>query len=166
MNIRIAERTDLPEIVSILNEAISYKKYNAHLSPVTIEERYEWFEDHKSNTYPIYIAEKKRNIVGWCCLSAYRPGREALITTAEISFYVLKEKQGQGIASEMVKRIIKDCKKLEIKNVFAIVLAGNDASIELLKKMGFRKWGFMPRVVVIGGKEIGQYYFGKRIYDK
>jgi L-amino acid N-acyltransferase YncA len=49
---------------------------------------------------------------------------------------------------------VATCLALQIKHLFAIVLEDNQASIRLLEKMGFEKWGYLPRVADFDGKEV------------
>ena len=44
--IRIATDTDLPAIVEIYNEAVAERFATADLTPVTLERREQWFEEH------------------------------------------------------------------------------------------------------------------------
>ena len=61
--------------------------------------------------------------------------------------------------------IIEKSPEYGFKNLFAILLERNIASIKLLEKMGFEKWAFLPKVANFNGIECGQFYYGKRIYD-
>ena len=75
MSIRTAVVEDLEKIVSIHNQAIRQGKTIANLHELTVHERMHWFEQHSFSAYPIWVAELVGEIVGWCCLSPYRPGR-------------------------------------------------------------------------------------------
>jgi L-amino acid N-acyltransferase YncA len=162
---RIAHIDDLPIIVEIYNQAITSKISTADITPISVEDRAEWFSEHIPNRHPIFIAEKDNNIMGWCSLSAYRPGRGALRYTAEISYYISGTYKRQGVATELINHAIRACPELGIKNLIAIVLERNEASIQLLNKLGFKKWGYLPRVADIENEEIGHYYYGKRVWD-
>ena len=89
MNIRIAQAADLSRIVEIYNQAIPSMRSTADLSPLKAEDRMAWFAEHSPAKYPIFVAEIDGEVVGWCSLSAYRPGRMALRFTAEVSCYIL-----------------------------------------------------------------------------
>jgi phosphinothricin acetyltransferase len=162
-SIRIARREDLPGIVAIYNQAIPSRRSTADLTPVTVEERAAWFEQHEPDRHPIFIAELDGRLAGWCSLSAYRPGRMALRFTAEISYYVDNDFQRRGAGSALMQHALQACPALGIKNVFAILLDRNEGSRRLLEKHGFRQWGYLPRVADLDGEECGQYYYGLRI---
>jgi phosphinothricin acetyltransferase len=165
MIIRLAQIDDLPVIVEIYNQSIPSKSSTADTQPVRVEDRMTWFQEHKPDQHPILIAEIEGQVAGWCSVSAYRPGRQALRFTAEISYYIAPAYQRQGIASALIKHAVESCPALQIKNLFAIVLERNTASHRLLEKMDFEQWGFLPRVADFDGEETGHVYYGKRVWD-
>jgi len=64
MNIRLAKLEDLEIMVEIYNQAISASEKTADITPVSIESRKKWFEEHPADKYPILAAEKGGSIVG------------------------------------------------------------------------------------------------------
>jgi L-amino acid N-acyltransferase YncA len=165
MNIRIAQPCDLACIVEIYNQAVFSRRSTADLSPLQPEDREAWFAEHSPAKYPIFVAEIDGHVIGWCSLSAYRPGRMALRFTAEISCYVDQNFQHQGIGKTLLNHAMAACPSLEIKNVFGIVLEKNTASRRMMDRLGFAQWGCMPRVAEFDGEECGHLYFGKRVWD-
>jgi L-amino acid N-acyltransferase YncA len=165
IHLRLAELADLPSIVAIYNQAVPSHQSTANTTPYTVEARKAWFIDHEPGQHPIFIATVNNNVVGWCSLSYYRPGRMALRFTAEISYYVDSFHQGQGVGSSLVQQALQVCPSLGIKNVVAVVIDRNEGSRRLLEKMGFQQWGFLPRVLDFDGQECGEYYYGKRVTE-
>jgi phosphinothricin acetyltransferase len=165
MHIRIAELADLPAIVSIYNQAVLTHQSTANITPVTVEGRKAWFQEHEAHKYPIFVAEFEGQVVGWCSLSVYRPGRSALRFTAEISCYIDSGSQRHGVGRELVNHAIEASPSLGIKNLIAVLIDRNDASRKLLEKLGFQQWGYLPRVLDFDGQECGEYYYGMRISE-
>jgi phosphinothricin acetyltransferase len=163
MNIRTAKREDLEAIVEIYNQVIAAGHKTADITPVMVKNRIDWFESHTPDKYPIYVAELNRRIVGYLTISAYRPGRMALRYTAEVSYFVHYEHHRKGIATRLLRHAINMCPTLKIKTLFAILIDSNEASIRLLEKFGFEKWGYMPRVAEFDGIEFGHVYYGLRV---
>ena len=164
MIIRLALQSDLPTIVEIYNQAIQTKQSTGDLQPVQVEDRAAWFRAHPAEKYPIFVAEEEGQVVGWCSISAYRQGRAAFRHTAEISYYISFSYHRRGIGTALIEHALAACPTLQIKHLFAIVLEGNQASIRLLEKLGFEKWGCLPQVADFDGKEVGHLYYGRHIH--
>jgi phosphinothricin acetyltransferase len=163
MNIRSAEETDYPQIVSIYNHAVDEKFATADTEYITVESRKEWFAQHSPQSYPIFVAEEKDQVIGWCSLSPHRPGRKALRTVAEISYYIHKEHRRKGVANSLITYTIKKAKEIGLKNLITILLDLNKTSIYILEKFGFEKWGHLPNIADINGIACGQFIFGKKL---
>lgn len=163
MLIRLAQINDLASLVDIYNESIPSKQSTGDTQPVTVEGKRTWFAEHRPEEHPIFVADVDGQVAGWCSLSAYRAGREALRFTSEISYYISYAHHRQGIATALVEHALRACPSLGIKHVFAIVLEGNQASLSLLKKMGFEQWGYLPRVADFDGREVGHFYYGRHV---
>ena len=163
MIIRNFATDDLEAIVNIYNHAIDEKFATADTEYVTIDSRKEWFAQHSAETYPIYVAEENNEIVGWCSLSPHRPGRKALRSVAEISYYIHKDHRRKGVANALISYTVEKAKELGFKNLFTILLDLNKLSIHILKKFGFEKWGHLPDIAEFGGVICGQYIYGRKI---
>jgi phosphinothricin acetyltransferase len=109
------------------------------------------------------VAERGGALAGWCSLSAYRPGRMALRHTAEISYYVHQDHRRSGVGSALIAHAIAQCPRLGLRTLFAILLDINRASASLLEKHGFARWGHLPGVAEIDGRECGHLYYGRRV---
>lgn len=165
MDIRMACVEDLHDIVRIYNQAVETKKSTAETVPVTVAQKEPWFHEHLGGDYPIYVCEIKGAVCGWVSLSPYRPGRQALRYTAEVSYYVDRHHQGMGIGSRLLEHVIAQCPAIPVRTLFAIILEHNEASVGLLKKFGFSQWGFLPRVADFDGEECGHLYYGLRLAE-
>jgi phosphinothricin acetyltransferase len=163
MIIRFAKREDFESIIAIYNHAIDEKFATADTEQVTLESKKEWFAQHLPETYPIYVAEKNGEIIGWCSLSPHRPGRKALRTVTEISYYIHKDHRRKGVANSLIIHTIESAKVLGFRNLIAILLDLNNPSIYILKKFGFERWGHLPGVADIDGVICGQFIYGKKL---
>lgn len=163
MQIRIAQIADLPAIVAIYNQSIPGRRSTGDLDPISQEDRMAWFMAHNAETHPVFVAEINNEIAGWCSISAYRPGRLALRFTAEISYYIGTPFHRKRVATALISHAMDVCPQIRIKTLIAIVLERNEASIRLMEKLGFQKWGLLPRVADFDGEECGHLYFGVRV---
>jgi phosphinothricin acetyltransferase len=163
MIVRLAEMGDLPAIVEIYNQAIAERFATADTAAFDVEQKKQWFREHDPRSYPVYVADQDNKVAGWCSLSPYRPGRAALRFTAEISYYVDKNHRRQGIASRLIRHAMDSCGELQIKSLFTLLMERNVASIKILEKFGFQRWGLMPRVADYNGDECGHLIYGLRL---
>ena len=158
--IRKANATDLESINDIYNQAVLHGFQTADTETISLEERTEWFKNHDLENYPVFVVVIDEVVVGWLSLSAYRHGRKALSTLAEISYYVHNNFQGQGIGSELMRFALKVAPEYGFENLVAILLGANAGSIKLLEKFNFKPWGVLPNVARFGDEKVDHLYYG------
>ena len=163
MKIRNFTFNDQNDIIKIYNHAVDERFATADTEHVSVESRREWFLLHSLNTYPIFIAEENGEVIGWCSLSPHRPGRKALRTVAEISYYVHKDYRRMGVANKLITHTIEIAKELGFRNLISILLDLNKTSIYILEKFGFEKWGHLPKIAEIDGTICGQFIYGIKL---
>ncbi len=163
MEIRLALREDLPSINEIYNQAVEERFCTAHLAPVSMDDRLEWFGLHDPDRFPVYVSTEGRVVNGWISLGPYRTGRQALIHVAEVSFYVKAGYREKGVGSRLLEFVIGVAPRFCLEILVAILLDRNNASIALLSKFGFDKWGRMPGIARIGRDQIDHLYFGLKL---
>ncbi len=161
MTVRLASEGDLPAIEAIYNQAVRRRFCTADLQPLGMDRRRMWLLAHEPMQFPVFVYEEDQIVLGWVALSAYRPGREALKDVAEISYYVDESRQNSGIGSRLVEYAILAARKLAKRVLLAIIIEGNQASICLVEKYGFEKWGYLPEAILVEGETRGHIYMGK-----
>lgn len=163
MKIRLATLSDLSVINDIYNQAVRKRYCTADLEEITLDQRKKWFEGHHPDQYPVFVAIENEKVIGWICYSAYRAGRRALQSAAEVSYYIDEAHLQQGIGSQLMQFAIDEASKYHFKSLFAILLAANLASLKLLEKYGFERWGLMPHVADIDGETCDHLYYGRNL---
>ncbi|RUT79516.1 GNAT family N-acetyltransferase [Ancylomarina longa] len=163
MKIRPATISDLPAINEIYNQAVRKKYCTADLDEISMAERQRWFDSHDSNHYPVFVVEENNAVIGWLCYSAYRPGRRALKSSAEVSYYLHQDHLRKGIGSRLMEFALANASPYHFKNLFAILLERNTASIRLLEKFGFERWATLPNIANIDGEWCSHVYYGREI---
>ena len=159
--VRLASPEDLPAIVDIYNEAVDDRFATADLRPVTVSDRKPWFDAHDPSSFPIYVFEDQGTVRGWCSLSSYRSGREAVLGTAEISYYVGRGSRNRGVGTALVQSAVLSAPQLGKRVLFGILLERNQASIRLMQRCGFELWGRLPDVALIDGVLVSHLYYGR-----
>jgi phosphinothricin acetyltransferase len=163
MIIRDATIEDIDQINDIYNYAIHEKFKVAYLTPWTRDMRLEWFKEHNRKEYPIYVAEIDNIVVGFAFINPYRHGRIAVKQTAEISYFIDVNYRKMGIGKKLIEYLESKCNKLGIKTLFAIIIDNNEASIKLIEKCKYEKWGHLPKIANFDSIEVGHLYYGKRV---
>lgn len=163
MPIRQATAEDYPGILRIYNQSVLAGGVTGDELPLTLDERRPWLALHDGSHYSLFVAEDAGNILGYLALSPYRQGRSAFYNTAEISYYIEADSRRQSLASQLMAHALQACRTLEIHTLIAILLAGNEASIRLLEKHGFREWGRMPRIGRLQSGTVDHLYYGRHL---
>jgi len=163
LNIRPATVNDQQAIMEIYNEAVENTAATFDTEPRTMEKQKEWWAKHKKN-HPVFVSEEDGKITGWASLSPWSD-RCAYDTTVEVSVYIHKDFRGRGIGSKLLEIVTLEGAKAGNHTVLSRITEGNETSIHLHEKLGYKHVGVM--------KEVG-FKFGKfldvnmmqLVYDK
>ena len=162
MIIRDASEADLPAIIEIYNEAIRGRISTAQLEEVSAAQRLPWFHSHSAETHPLWIAEIDDQIAGWFSFHFFIK-RAAYRATAEISVYVSEKFRRRGVGKALLEKAITHSPALELSALVGYIFDHNEPSVELFERMGFERWGFLPRVAHADGVERGVVVMGRHI---
>lgn len=160
--IRHAKLEDLEPVTQIYNEAILKTQATFDTEPKTVDEQRTWFANHGSK-YPVFVAELDGVIVGWASLSKWSD-RCAYSDTAEISLYIKKGFQGEGIGRKLLGSITQEGQKVGLHTVIARIAGSNETSVHLHESVGFQHVGIMKEV----GRKFGKLldvYLMQKIYN-
>lgn len=156
--IRPADRTDVPGILEIYNEAVRNTTATADYEPSTLKKRREWYDQRKKLNLPIYVAEGEHGrVVGWSSLSPYH-SRYGYRFTSEISVYVAADMRGQGIGKLLIPPLIEDAGKAGLHAIIASIDSQNEASIRLHERFGFVKKGQLDQIITKFGRWLDVVY--------
>jgi L-amino acid N-acyltransferase YncA len=145
---RPATLADLPRIVEIYNATIPSRQVTGDLQPVSVESRLPWFQAHRSESRPLWVAETEGRVIAWLSLSDFY-GRPAYRQTAEISLYVDEPFRRCGWGSYLLSEAIAYAPSLQINRLLAFIFGHNLPSITLFKAFGFEPWGLLPGVALL-----------------
>jgi len=152
---------DLDGIVSIYNQAILEGGLTADIDTFVTDDKTDWFYSHDPAVHPVFVLYAGTELAGWLSVSPYRPGRQALRFTVEVSCYVRADFRHRQIGSLMLRHAIQWCKQAGYLKTFAVVLDANTPSLNFFRKHGFVEWGHLPGVAVFDETgNCGQYYLG------
>ncbi|MDM5357748.1 L-amino acid N-acyltransferase YncA [Peribacillus sp. B2I2] len=159
---REAELSDLPRIVEIYNSTIASRMVTADTEPISVQSRVKWFEEHDSESRPLFIITIEGETAGWMSFQSFY-GRPAYNSTAEISIYIDDYFRGKGIGQISIQKAIEVSPKLGVKTLLGFIFAHNAPSLKLFSKFGFEKWAHLPQVAELDGIERDLIILGKRV---
>ncbi len=150
ISIRPATDKDQFAILEIYNESVLNSNATFDTEPRSMEKQMAWFSSHKKN-HPVLVATKEEEIIGWASLSPWSD-RCAYDTTVEVSIYIHEDYRGQGLGLKLLDIITREGKKTGNHTILSRITQGNDVSIHIHEKVGYRHIGVM--------KDVG-FKFGK-----
>lgn len=149
--IREASEKDLKGILEIYNDAILNTTAIYAYKIQSLEEKKQWYEKKKQDGYPLLVFEKNNTVVGFATFGPFRDW-PAYKYTIEHSIYVHKDYRNQGIATKLMKEIIKIANEREYATVVAGIDAANEVSIKMHEKIGFKYSGTVTKAGFKFGK--------------
>jgi L-amino acid N-acyltransferase YncA len=162
MVVRDAAAADLPVIIDIYNAAVATRVSTAQLEPITVESRRNWLDEHSPDRYPFWVLEMDGCVAGWLTFKAFLP-RCAYRGSAELSVYVSEGFRRRGIARRLLEEAIARAPSLKINALVGLIFAHNQASVELFERLGFERWGLLPRIARLDGTERDLTILGRHV---
>jgi len=162
MKIRDAVEADLSAIIDIYNVAIATRMSTAQLEPVTVESRRRWLSEHSPDRRPFWVTEIDGQIAGWLTIKSFLP-RCAYSGTVELSVYVNEKFRRRGVGRALLEETIARAAQLEIIAMVGLIFAHNEPSLKLFKRLGFERWGLLPRVAQLDGIERDVTIVGRHV---
>lgn len=162
ITVRNALECDLPAIIDIYNATVPTRMVTAELEPTTVEARLPWFREHSPDQHPFWVAESEGHVIGWLDFKRFMP-RCAYRGTAEISVYVDQKFRRQGVALRLLKQAIARGPSLEITAMVGLIFAHNEPSLRLFERLGFVRWGLLPRIARLDGNERDLVIMGRHL---
>jgi phosphinothricin acetyltransferase len=162
MIIRDAVEADLPAIVEIYNDAIRGRISTAQLDPVSVDERMPWFHEHSPDSHPLWVAENDGQIAGWLSFHSFI-SRCAYRGTVEVSVYVAGNCRRLGVGRALLEKAIAHSPGLEISALVGCIFGHNQPSLRLFERLGFERWGFLPRIARVDDLERDLVIVGRHL---
>ena len=159
---RLATRGDLARIVDIYNATVPSRQVTADTEPVSVESRVKWFEDHHPDVRPLWVVEAEGNIGAWLSFSAFY-GRPAYDKTAELSVYVHDSFRNRGLGSYLLTQALTHAPSIGLNTLLGFIFGHNEPSLRLFEKVGFGRWGELPKVATLDGVERDLVIVGRRV---
>ena len=152
VSVRPATEDDLPAILAIYNDAVINTTAIWNDTPVDLENRRQWFAGRMAKNYPVLVAERAGEVIGYASYGDWR-AFEGFRHTMEHSVYVRSDRKGGGTGTALMQALIEEAQARAVHVLIACIEAGNAASIGLHEKLGFRLVGCFGEV----GQKFGRW---------
>ena len=141
MNYRLAIKEDIPLLIELRKRQLIDEGQNPDVN--MDQELVKFFNNYfADNTLVEWVAEEDGKIVGTAAILFFEfppaftnpSGIKGYIT----NMYTVPEYRGQGLASELLKKVLDEARSRSVKN---ILLAASDMGKPVYKKVGFEEAG-------------------------
>ncbi len=136
--IRPARLSDAPQIAAIYNHYVKHSVVTFETEPLAVDDiRARMRNIMQEGVYLVYQGERGK-IEGFCYSHLWKE-RQAFHATMETTVYVENSCHGKGVGTELMTELIEECRTRNVHVLVACITSGNNQSIELHTKLGFRK---------------------------
>lgn len=149
--VRPIMQSDAEAITEIYNHYIKETAITFEVEPITAEEMASRIREISTN-FPYFVYEEKGKVLGYCYAHLWKQ-RAAYSKTLETTIYLDKNATGRGIGSLMVKHLIELCREQGYHALIACITEGNEASVRMHEKLGFKQVSEFKEV----GRKFGQW---------
>jgi RimJ/RimL family protein N-acetyltransferase len=166
ISIRLARKGDAAGFVDAWNESFrkGHLRYTAtrQRDRQSVKRFQERFSKNRRHAFSFVAVTRTGAIVGNCGLDARESGRTR--HRGEVGWVVHHDYVGRGIATRLVRAVLKEAKRRGFKRVEAEVATANRASVRLAQKFGFRLEGRRKAGILLdSGRYLDTYLFGKTL---
>ena len=152
--IRSASIDDLARLTEIYNHYVLTSHVTFDLSPVTLEERREWFSQFDvAGPHRLLVADENGIVVGYAGSFRFRT-RKAYDATIETTVYCAPEAVGRGIGSALYGALFESLSGDDLHVAIGAIAVPNEASIALTERFGFVLAGVTHEV----GRKFDRYW--------
>jgi phosphinothricin acetyltransferase len=143
--VRDAEERDLPQILAIYNDVILRSTAVWTEQPSTLEERRAWFAARRASGFPVLVAARGDDLLGFASFGEFRawPGYRH---TVEHSVHVRDGERRRGVGSALLPALVLRAQALHKHVLLAGVDGENEASLAFHRRFGFTDAGRLREV--------------------
>lgn len=141
MNIKLMKSSHWPDVNRIYQEGIKTGQATFEKEPPGSWQ--EWSQQHLAECSLVCLEGDQ--LLGWAAISPVYQ-RCVYQGVGEVSVYVSEGNRGKGVGEELLKELIKISEKEGIWTLQAGIFPENESSLQLHKKLGFRKVGLRTKI--------------------
>lgn len=146
MHIRDANLSDIEGIAAIYNDAVLNTTAIWNEIAVDTANRAAWLTERQRVGYPVLVAvDDNQAVLGYASFGDWR-AFDGYRHTVEHSVYVDKNCRGGGTGKALMIALIERARALGKHVMVAGIEAGNEASIQMHRRLGFEQVGLLKEV--------------------
>ncbi|AXG74469.1 N-acetyltransferase [Flavobacterium arcticum] len=145
ITIKLAQLSDVAQILSIVNHAILHTTAIYDYKPRTLTDMEHWFTAKQQGNFPVLVAVQNNIIVGYASYGHFN-AKEGYKYCVEHSVYVTEGYAGKGIGKLLLATLIEHAKQQKLHTMIGLIDADNKNSIAFHEKFGFTKTGVLQQV--------------------
>lgn len=149
--IRKVKTDDAADIVEIYNYYIEETTVSFETTPLTVKQMGERITEI-SRLFPYFVYEIDGRVAGYAYVHKWKE-RAAYSNTLETTIYLDRNVKHKGIGTELMRRIICECRNCGFRVLIACITGENSESIEFHKSLGFSKASLFHNV----GEKFGRF---------
>jgi L-amino acid N-acyltransferase YncA len=150
---RMAVEADLPGILAIYNQIIATSTAVYRDDPTTLEERASWFAARRAAGFPVLVAERAGEILGFATYGDWRGAFPGYRHSVEHSVHVGEVARGLGLGAALMGHLMDLAREAGVHVMVGAVDADNAASLRFHEKLGFQRVAHFHEV----GRKFGRW---------
>lgn len=147
LTLRTADLGDMPSVTAIYAHYVRTSLATFELEPPDAAEMGRRYRQVQGTRCPYLVAESGGDVLGFAYAAPYRP-RPAYALTVEDSVYLAPAATAKGIGTDLLKRLIHECRRRGFRQMVAVIGGGLEhaASVRLHARCDFRQIGVLRGV--------------------
>ena len=143
---RAAEPRDLPALLAIYNQIVATSTAIYRDNPTTLEERAAWLAGRTAAGFPVIVAERGDEVLGYASYGEFRGAFPGYRHTVEHSVHIGERARGQGVGVVLMGHLMDLAREAGVHVMLGAVDADNAASLSFHEKLGFSATGRLHEV--------------------
>lgn len=145
VTIRDAVEEDVPGILAIYNDVIATSTAVYRDDPASLDDRLQWFNARRAQSYPILVAADGSGILGFASYGDFRawPGYRFSV---EHTVHIRADGRGRGVGTMLMQALIARATGQGKHVMIGGVDADNEASLRFHDRLGFDRVAHLRQV--------------------
>ncbi len=153
METRAAREQDLPAILAIYNHIVATSTAIYRDDPSTLEERAAWFAARRAAGFPVLVAERGGEVLGFATYGEFRGAFPGYRHTVEHSVHIAESGRGAGAGAALMGHLLDLAREGGVHAMLGAIDADNSGSLRFHERLGFRQCAHFHEV----GRKFGRW---------